>query len=264
MPAASPIAGMDGTGISLATAVSISGAAASPNMGYNSSPATAFLLTLFNVRLGAWLPNPAYPHSKSDMSRSAPANALRPFLSELSGHADASSPNIYLSDGGHFENLGIYEMIRRRCRYIVVSDAGCDPDCQFEDLGNAVRKVMNDLDGVAINFDKLELKSRKAENGTPVTFAEAEIDYGNGEVGHLLYFKPSYFTTQPKGWTTELSADILAYANLHPDFPHESTGDQWFSESQFESYRRLGETSFRSWQAAAATRGHAHAFFRKL
>ncbi len=260
-----PDVDMPGRGISLATAVSVSGAAASPNMGYNSSPATAFLMTLFNVRLGSWLPNPGYPHSPEDMGRSAPANALLPFLSELGGRTNDKSRNVYLSDGGHFENLALYEMIRRRCRFIVVSDAGHDPDCKFEDLGNAIRKIMDDLDGVAITFSKLELKSRKEQTSSPVTYALGDIDYGGGEIGHLLYIKPSYFASRPVNWRDDLSADIRAYANLHEDFPHESTGDQWFSELQFESYRRLGETI-----VSALGKGHSyqaagiHQFFKDL
>jgi hypothetical protein len=233
---------MRGKGITLATAMAISGAAASPNMGYNSAPATAFLMTLFNVRLGAWLPNPGYEHTAEDMQKSGPSNALRPFLSELTGQTNGRSQNIYLSDGGHFENLGLYEMIRRRCRYIVVSDAGHDPDAKFEDLGNAVRKIMADLDGVAITFSELQLRSRENQLDPPVTFALGDIDYGNGQEGKILYVKPSYFTSKPANFTNELSVDIRSYANLHDEFPHESTADQWFSESQFESYRRLGET----------------------
>ena len=93
-----------GKGISLATAMAISGAAASPSMGYNSSPATAFLMTLFNVRLGAWLPNPGYePFDPNEMNRSAPTNSLRPFFTELLGNTNDAAKDIYLSDGGHFE-----------------------------------------------------------------------------------------------------------------------------------------------------------------
>jgi hypothetical protein len=226
-----------GEGISLATAMAISGAAASPSMGYNSSPATAFLMTLFNVRLGAWLPNPGYwDFTPGEMQRSAPTNALRPFLSELSGQTNDRAPNIYLSDGGHFENLGLYEMVRRRCRYIVVTDAGCDPKCHFEDLGNAIRKVMADLDGVAITFDQLRISPRNDGVDPSIDYALGSIDYGNGEEGYLLYIKPSYFSGRA-------SVDVRSYANLHDAFPHESTADQWFSESQFESYRRLGDMS---------------------
>ena len=120
------------TGISLGTAMTISGAAASPSMGYNSAPATAFLMTLFNVRLGAWLANPAAKIPK-EVVKAGPTSALRPLLTEALGLTNARSDNVYLSDGGHFDNLGIYEMIRRRCRYILVVDAGADERFTFED-----------------------------------------------------------------------------------------------------------------------------------
>jgi hypothetical protein len=71
--------------------------------------------------------------------------SIAPALKELAGATTDDGPWIYLSDGGHFENLGLYEMVRRRCRFIVVSDAGCDPQCSFEDLGNAVRKIYIDF-----------------------------------------------------------------------------------------------------------------------
>ena len=131
-------------------------------------------------------------------------------------------------------------MVRRRCRLIVVSDAGCDPDFKFQDLGNAVRKIAIDL-GVAIRFDKLEnLKPRGAANPDLAVpqrcYAVAEIDYrtadGGGENGVILYVKPGYQGNE--------SADIRSYAMANSEFPHQSTIDQWFTESQFESYRALG------------------------
>ena len=160
-----PDLAMEGTGVSLATAVSISGAAASPNMGYHTSAATALLMTLFNVRLGAWLPNPAQAVEMGDLiRRSGPSNSLRAVLRELAAATDDRGWDIYLSDGGHFENLGLYEMVRRRCRYIVVSDAGADPECAFDDLGGAVRKVKIDFD-VDISFDDEDPQARRRQEG---------------------------------------------------------------------------------------------------
>ncbi|MET1112578.1 MAG: hypothetical protein ABWX67_13730 [Allosphingosinicella sp.] len=245
-----PDLAMAGCGVSLATAMSISGAAASPNMGYHTSAATALLMTLFNVRLGAWLPNPAQAMEMGDLiRRSGPSNSLRAILRELGGATDDRGWDIYLSDGGHFENLGLYEMIRRRCRYIVVSDAGADPECAFSDLGGAVRKVKIDLD-VDISFDELDIFARDPANQEKQkqrAFALGTILYpenrnaGAGpeteearklRTGRLLYIKPSYFG--------QLPVDVRSYAEVSKTFPHESTADQFFSESQFESYRRLG------------------------
>jgi hypothetical protein len=231
-------------GISLGTAVAISGAAASPNMGYHSSPAVTFLMALFNVRLGWWLGNPGKEGNKTYRGE-GPNFAIRLLLAEAFGLTTDDNPYIYLSDGGHFENLGLYEMVRRRCRFIVLSDAGCDPDFAFEDLGNAVRKIKLDL-GVTIRFDGLtELKTRSKDGGevdprTPY-YAIGEIDYPAAdrdsdrdkvENGVIMYLKPAYHGTE--------EVDIRSYATAHPDFPHQSTAEQWFSESQFESYRALG------------------------
>jgi Patatin-like phospholipase len=219
-------------GITLGTAMAISGAAVSPNQGYNSSPLIGFLLMLFNVRLGWWLGNPR----RRECLRGGPRLSIAPALQELAGATTDEGPWIYLSDGGHFENLGLYEMVRRRCRFIIVSDAGCDPQCTFEDLGNAVRKIYIDF-GVSINFKKLDIRARQdppAAAAAGVRFAIGNIFYpGSDRPGWLLYIKPTYHGT------TE-GVDVRSYAADHPAFPHESTTDQWFSESQLEAYRALG------------------------
>ncbi len=76
---------------------------------------------------------------------------MRPFIDEAFGLTNDTNTWVYLSDGGHFENLGLYEMVLRRCKVIIVSDAGADPTYIYEDLGNAVRKIRVDL-GIAIEF----------------------------------------------------------------------------------------------------------------
>jgi hypothetical protein len=122
-----------------------------------------------------------------------------------------------------------------------VSDAGCDPKCTFDDLGNAIRKVRVDL-GVPITVDSaLRIRPRtpagqKAEKGA--YFAVATIRYSavdpDGVDGVLIYVKPAFYDSG------EEPVDVLNYALGHGEFPHESTGDQFFNESQFESYRALG------------------------
>src|SRR5262245_879758 len=223
-------------GISLGTAMAISGAAASPNMGYHSAPSITFLMALLNVRLGWWLGNPGTEGEKT-YRRESPSFAIRPLLSEMFGLTTDTNRYIYLSDGGHFENLGLYEMVRRRCRLIVVSDAGCDPKFEFADLGNAVRKIALDL-GVRISFQGVEnLATRPAGRSADVPYyAIGTIHYaaadGGGQDGVILYIKPAYHGIENLG--------IRSYAAANPEFPHQGTGDQFFSESQFESYRALG------------------------
>jgi hypothetical protein len=205
-------------------------------MGYHSSPTLAFLMTVFNVRLGWWLRNPRYA---GIWKNTATNLSLRELLYELLGMTTDDKKWVYLSDGGHFENLGVYELVRRRCRFIIACDAGQDGDVTFADLGNAIEKCRADF-GVDIEVDlsKLGRDGRYSQwhcaIGTirydrlpPQT--EGSLPDGPGT---LIYIKSSLTGDEP--------ADILRYAAEHPAFPHESTSDQFFDESQFESYRALG------------------------
>jgi hypothetical protein len=217
--------------VRLGAALSISGAAASPNSGYHTSQAVAALLTVFNVRLGWWLQNPARPDKWGKLG---PKFAGVLLIKELLAFTDERSSYVYLSDGGHFDNLGLYELVRRGCRYIVVSDAGMDPDFAFEDLGNAIRKCQIDL-GVRIEIDVEGIRPDAAGKGLfhcAVGLIHYESSPLGGETGYLLYIKPSMNGNEP--------TDVAQYRAAHPQFPHQPTSDQWFDESQFESYRRLG------------------------
>jgi hypothetical protein len=227
--------GPNHSAVSLGTAMAISGAAASPNMGYHSSPAITFLMTFFNARLGWWLGNPGAAGART-FDQAHPTLGVRPLLSEALGLTDDCNPYVYLSDGGHFENLGLYEMVLRRCRYIVVVDAGEDRECRFEDLGNAIRKIRIDL-GIQIEIKHLPIyaevpKEEKGRYCAVGTIHYGDVDGKGAKPGKLLYLKPATYGDEPR--------DILHYKALNKTFPHESTGDQWFSESQFESYRMLG------------------------
>jgi len=239
-------------GVSLGTAITISGAAASPNMGYHSSPLVTFLMTFFNARLGWWLGNPGRAGDNT-FYLSSPRFTVRPIVAEAFGLTDSTSPYVYLSDGGHFDNLGLYEMVLRRCHFIVVSDAGCDATCGLNDLGGAIRKIRADL-GIPIDFPNgISIYPRSAD---PVTrarglyWAVGRIRYSvvdppptladpaaaaaalDARDGWLLYVKPAFYGSEPP--------DIYQYAMANDQFPHESTVDQFFGESQFESYRMLG------------------------
>ncbi len=217
-------------GISLGTAVEISGAAASPNMGYHSSPVLSAIMTFFNVRLGWWLANPGQP-GRRFWRNNAPRYALRPLLDEALGNTTDENKWIYLSDGGHFENLGLYEMVLRRCRTIIVVDAGADPHYTFEDLGNAVRKIRIDL-GVSIEFSDPLPTKQGGHHCCLGTVNYRRIDGDSATNGTLIYIKPVV--------CDRVQTDVAQYASTDSTFPHQSTLDQFFSESQFESYRRLG------------------------
>lgn len=220
----------NGRSITLGTAAAISGAAASPNMGYFTlSSAVSFLMVLFNVRLGWWLGNPGRRGERTHRY-AAPRWSPWLFLQESIGSTDDSKPYVYLSDGGHFENLGLYEMVLRRCSVIVLVDAGCDRDFGFSDLGKAIHKIRVDM-GIRIEFPGVQ---------TPVSGRNCAVgrirydlvDEGSAREGVLIYLKPTLDGDEP--------IDLKNYKKENPDFPHESTADQMYSENQFECYRSLG------------------------
>jgi len=214
-------------GVMLGQAVAISGAAASPNMGFNTSALVAFLLTMFNVRLGWWFPNPSGPlwtHPGLNFS-------LYYLVRELFGAADEKNFFVNVSDGGHFENLGIYELVRRRCKVIIVSDAECDELLQFGSLANVVRMCETDF-GARIEINVSSIR-RTRDRLSLAHCSVGRITYSNGSIGHIIYLKASMSGDEDVG--------IAQYRSKHPSFPHETTADQFFSEDQFESYRTLGQ-----------------------
>jgi len=251
-------------GISVDSAVAISGAALSPNQGYNSNPALAFLMTFFNVRLGWWITNPRKRNRwRATECRPTPVVAAWYLFKELFGAVNDASNYVNLSDGGHFDNMGLYELVRRRCTYIVVCDAEADPKMTFEGMGSAITKCRADF-GAEIDLDlrPLQLDSETGLSKThcvvgtiryppPPEENEASAARGGGRgaptasaceclgeagddpyTGIIVYLKSSLVGDEP--------ADLLAYKLRHPVFPHDMTGNQWFAETQFESYRRLG------------------------
>jgi hypothetical protein len=224
--------GGQGTGLSLGMAMAVSGAAASPAMGMYSSKSLAFLLTLANARLGLWFGN---PQSNSSWRNSEPPLGVGPLMRELLGLTTDRNPYVYLSDGGHYENLALWEMVARRCRFIIVSDAGCDPEYTFDDLANAVRRIRLDL-GIPIQFDSLEITRAGQNHGNPHAaigrIKYSVVDGENAPDGTILYLKATLSGDEP--------IDIRNFSAGDPLFPHDSTANQFFDEARFESYRLLG------------------------
>lgn len=222
-------------GVTLGTAMAISGAAVSPNAGYHSTPIMTFLFTFFNARLGWWLGNPKHTKARK---KPGPTTALKPLLNELLGKTDAESDWIYVSDGGHFDNLGIYEMVRRGCRWVVAVDSSADPGYHYDSLGIAIRKIQIDF-GITVELvGSLRIGEKTfGEQGAHCSlFAIGYHRRLGGVNGRLLYIKASHYPRAPGS-----PVDVRQYASDAPTFPHESTADQFFGESQFESYRALGD-----------------------
>lgn len=217
-----------GGGMRLGTAMAISGAALNPGDGFNSAPQTAFLMTLFDVRLGWWIGN---PRDEGTYRRTGPRVALLSLGRELFGSLNDRSAYLNLSDGGNFENLGLYELVRRRCRYVIAVDGEQDPDYAFRSLGGAVRKCREDF-GIEIDINPRPIVALQGLSSSHCIVGRIHYPEPDAEPGWLLYIKASMTGDEP--------ADVEEYRREHSDFPQQSTTEQFFLESQFESYRRLG------------------------
>ncbi|PZV38287.1 patatin-like phospholipase family protein [Mesorhizobium kowhaii] len=231
--------------LNIGTAMAISGAAASANMGANTIRALTFSLAALNVRLGYWLPNPRFVGDRSGLRRWLAHVAPWYFAKEALGKVDELTSNVYLTDGGHFDNLGLYELLKRRCKVIVVADAEADPTLDFNSLIRVERYARIDL-GILIDLPWAELRRSNAQateeklNDSPTDeepfhgphVAIGRIDYGEDEHGVLIYIKSCM--------SGDESDMIRDYRRRYPQFPHQTTLDQFFNEEQFEVYRALG------------------------
>lgn len=250
---------MDGD-LTLASAMATSGAAANPRAGVGGRGVTrnhflSLVMTLLNFRLGYWIARP----SNTELVKRRP-NHFNPsgwFSIPSVGYSETDS-FLELSDGGHFENLGMYELVRRRCGLIIVCDGGHDSQTAYADFLTALQRIEQDF-GATVSFDVTvgqgsdakpsgpEQLIARASDGTYPKGAEyaekgyfvATIDYGERrgggpwpEKGILIYLK----TTMIEG----MSMKARGYKGANPDFPDESTADQFFDEEQFEAYREVG------------------------
>jgi hypothetical protein len=232
--------------MSLATAMSISGAAANPNAAPNGHGVTknrlvAFLMSLFSVRLGYWLPNPRH-HAGQYNRPNLWFPGLRQGLFGSGQHEQAIF--LELTDGGHFDNTGVYELVRRRTRLIIVSEAGYDPDAAMDDLANMIEKVRVDF-SVFIDFDDpvvgLEALRPASRHVKTVArgYAVGRIRYPQGQPdsmefddGYLVYLQSVPLASMP--------ADADSYRRQSGLFPNDPTSDQFFDEEALEGYRELG------------------------
>ncbi|MBI4275545.1 MAG: patatin-like phospholipase family protein [Rhizobiales bacterium] len=236
--------------LDLAAAMAISGAAASSNMGANTIKALSPTLAILNVRLGFWLLNPLRVAARGVVSGLITFLLSLVdqfyFLWEIIGRLREDRSFIYLTDGGHIENLGIYELLRRRCQLIIAVDAEADPQMSFNSFVALQRYALIDL-GVLVHLPWAYIRdaSRAATEKIAKTGGEpplsaphgphcalGSIDYPGGGKGVLLYIKSSM--------TGDENDYIVDYKRRYSDFPHETTADQLFSEEQFEVYRALG------------------------
>ena len=243
--------------LDLASAVAISAASVSSSMGRISVGWLGPTLALLNLRLGFWLRNPKSVRAAAQHTEKASAAAtdqsanaswediLRLYLfAEAFGRLRSDSSRIYITDGGHIDNIGLYQLLKRRCKFIVVIDAEADPGMNFGAFADVQRFARID-EGVLISLDWWPVRTaalaRSADRSKQVPrdseahkrhFAVGRIIYEDGEEGILLYVKATVTGDEPDY--------VLDYERRYPNFPHEATSDQFFSEEQMEAYRALG------------------------
>lgn len=253
--------------MTLPAAVTISAAAVNPGMGMYSNKVLSVLMTLLNARLGFWISNPRILVK----SRAYPWWPIY-FFRELLGRIGSNNKMINISDGGHIENLGAYELLRRGCRLVIAFDAGEDRIYAFSDLNNLIIRVRNEL-GLEIRFRENEqpedlIRPRPSQVYSKKRYAVADIyqwweddkvidpatqletncvvNYAEPRhVGTFIYVKSAVLAPTGKPVLSEkedrLKFGTYKYKIYHPDFPHEPTSDQFFDEIQWEAYYQLGQ-----------------------
>ena len=240
----------------LSRAVAISGAAIGSILGQYTFFAQAFVMTIFNVRLGYWMDNPRtyQPPRMCDRSRLKDVSQLDSNTSltnetntfwakylwdELSATTRGHKLLVNLSDGGHTDNLGLYPLLQRRCKTVIVSDAGADPKYVFGDMARLIRRIyIEENIKIEINLDQLRPDPQTG------------LSHHHCAVGKIIYPKKGTAPEQ-EGWliylkpalTGDEEGSIVAYWWTHREdhFPHQTTADQFYDDDQFEAYRRLGE-----------------------
>ena len=218
--------------LDLGTAMAISGAAAAPQMGEATIRPLALLLALLNVRMAYWLPNPGRAREANWLTRLRMWRGAGPqyLLAEAMGSTSLKQSHILVSDGGHIENLGVYALLKRRCRVIIAVDGEQDQGRHCPSLLRVIRYARVDM-GIHIDIDLTPIRLDDA-GFSQRCWAAGTIHYGGGETGTLIYVKSTL--------TGSESVEIQDFHRRFPSFPHDSTADQFFDPERFEMYRLLG------------------------
>ncbi len=226
--------------LTLIDMVAVSGAAVSPAMGRMTRPSMRLLLGVADARLGMWLPNPLHRRlAKPPTSGFWPRiywqfrqPGLLALAREIIGGLTFHAGWLYVTDGGHYENLGLVEALRRGATEIVVFDASGDTPFSLSTFGEAAETARTDL-GVEIALEQPDALSQDANSGYARGLAAAATaTYANGVVATIYLCKAARVRALP--------LDVKTWADGHPMFPNDSTANQFYGDREFEAYRRLG------------------------
>ncbi|SHM60536.1 patatin-like phospholipase family protein [Rhizobacter sp. OV335] len=259
--------------------IGISGAAFSTGLGRATSLGKSMLFTIGNVRLGHWWK--AWPEERAPRKR-GPLDLLARGISRVfttqaylaselfARFSGTQLPYWYLTDGGHFENTGVYELLRRRVGMVLACDNGADPSYQLEDLANLMRLARIDMGCEFVRLVREDFgPMADAPRWLNAVIDDQRLTRGDGnedkDTGRAMLFY-AYRPLDPDGVDSGTALvvlkprlahstplDVLEYAATSPTFPQETTADQFFDEGQWESYRRLGAAQCEDLFAAAAS-----------
>ncbi len=217
---------------SLMGAAAISGAAVAPSMGRKNFSTTNALLAAFNARLGVWVPNPAYGGPERNLDRKVAPRLVNMFK-EIFGVYDPKDPNVYATDGGHWDNLGVVELIRRRCATIIAIDTSGDLLGTYNALKEAIALARHEC-GAEIDFGDEWEKLVPAEDGiVEHNHMLGTVRYRDGHTATILYVKGAVARTS--------SLAVQRYAAGDRTFPNYSTGNQMLTDRQLTFLVRLGD-----------------------
>jgi hypothetical protein len=233
-----------GTAMTLPAMMAVSGAALSPLMGRFTHPVLRFLMALTNVRLGVWIPNPVTPppvplagdevswwrRTGSTIAAGWREPGALYVWREAIGTTGSRRRFIYVSDGGHFENLGLVELVRRRCTHILCFDASLDTNGNALDIGRAIALARADL-GAEIELDPTPTLIHEG-GWSPSMAATGRVRYPDGQVATLILTRA--VLTESASW------DLRSFSKRDRLFPNHSTRQQLFTDEQFQAYRALG------------------------
>jgi hypothetical protein len=243
--------------VTLTAAMAISGAALSPAMGKKSMAGFSALLALLNVRLGVWLPHPGWVEAQDGDFEWQDKPRLQHLAMEVFGLHPFDHPYLYVTDGGHWDNLGLVELLRRGCTKIYCFDASGDQVDTFFTIGEAVALARSDL-GIDINIrpDVMRTPLTAPSDGRKLlrwpgdTPAETAVAPTEHAIGTFTPVDP--ITLEPMTGiegrivigkatiTDDVPWDVFAHAEKDPKFPTNSTLEQLYTDEKFESYRALG------------------------
>ncbi|MGI9599319.1 MAG: hypothetical protein ACR2QK_24360, partial [Acidimicrobiales bacterium] len=201
-----------------------------PSLGRMSLRSTNALLAAFNARLGVWLPNPRFEHDR----RSTPR--LVNMFKEIFGLYDEDEPNLYTTDGGHWENLGLVELLRKECDRIVCLDASADPPGSYTTLRQAMQLARLECKAtIDVSDETWEVLTPDDHGVARKNYGLATVSYDSGATGQILFIKAAV--------AAGTSLPVLRYASADRAFPNYSTGDQFLSDGELEHLMQLGYES---------------------